>query len=361
MKIIKTILHIGIGKAGSSTIQSFLSERREELINQNIFYPFDIVNGNKLGGDNHKCLAMISIEYNKANIVFKQQRVSSKQEKDAFNQRVLKLYAGQLKNLPENVICILSAEHFWSVITKEQSIIRLKQNLETLNLQVETIVLYIRDQVKWLKSYTLQKLIEGSTTSLEIPFKDDQAIRARLDYFETIKLWKYGFPKANIVPRIFDPEEFKGGNLVYDFFSVFAEGDISQYYTDFEKVFNVSDLNLEGYLLLAMFNNYGKASISKYGTYTSSRKAIMEYLRTEFSGKPADFYTKDFALHIRDIFKDSNEKVRQEYFSWRKSLFDDSYIEYLPTLPVARQLSSAKLIKYLYNAILSFKDYQSNC
>ena len=118
-----------------------------------------------------------------------------------------------------------------------------------------------------------------------------QAIRARLDYFETIKLWKYGFPKANIVPRIFDPEEFKGGNLVYDFFSVFAEGDISQYYTDFEKVFNVSDLNLEGYLLLAMFNNYGKASISKYGTYTSSRKAIMEYLRTEFSGKPADFYT----------------------------------------------------------------------
>ena len=188
-----------------------------------------------------------------------------------------------------------------------------------------------------------------------------QAIRARLDYFETIKLWKYGFPKANIVPRIFDPEEFKGGNLVYDFFSVFAEGDISQYYTDFEKVFNVSDLNLEGYLLLAMFNNYGKASISKYGTYTSSRKAIMEYLRTEFSGKPADFYTKDFALHIRDIFKDSNEKVRQEYFSWRKSLFDDSYIEYLPALPVARQLSSAKLIKYLYNAILSFKDYQSNC
>ena len=48
----------------------------------------------------------------------------------------------------------VSRTFFWSVLTTEESVIRLRQNLETLNLRVEKFIIYIREQVQWLKSFT---------------------------------------------------------------------------------------------------------------------------------------------------------------------------------------------------------------
>lgn len=358
MTSIKTILHIGIAKAGTSTIQHFFRERREELLKYNILYPLDVIKGNQLGGDNHKCLAMVCTKYNKQNIVFKQQRVSSEKEKRELSQRLIKLYTEQFKNMSNDITCILSAEHFWSELRTEESIICLKHNLEKLNIKIEKIIIYLREQVQWLKSYIQQKLIEGSATSLEIPFKNDQIIKSRLDYFETIQLWNDIFPEVTIVPRIFDSKMFEGGTLMSDFLNVCGKNDVIQHYgnTDFKSASNVSSLTLEGYLLLALFNKYEKSSqnssFNKYGTYTSQRKAIMEYLRTNFSGKPDYFFTEDIVSHIRELFKDSNAKLRKKYFNSYNVLFDDNYLEKLPKSPILNELPDSKLVEYLYNSVI---------
>ncbi len=106
--------------------------------------------------------------------------------------------------------------------------------------------------------------------------------------------------------------------MIYDFLRrACAQEDVSEYCTgfDFEQHSNVSEFTLEGYLLLALFNNDEKNSrkkpLNQHGTYTFPRTAIMEHLRTKFNGKPDHFLVKMLPCESGIFFKIITKKLEK--------------------------------------------------
>lgn len=342
----KVILHIGMGKAGSSSIQNFFTVNREILRSKKILYPFDIVGGNRLGGDNHKCLAAISFGYNKNNVVFKQQKVFSLNDFSNFQKKVCEAYKQQLACSSDADYLVLSAEHFWSMLNTKEKVSSLKSELENLDIYVEKIIFYIREQVSWVKSITLQKIVEGSNKKLECPF-DMNFLLTRLNYAETARLWSEIFDEAEFLPRIFNKTDMINGDLIDDFFEVSTIGKRSREGLLGENI-NVSSMKLEGYSLLALLNSYIAGSSNK-GFNSSERKKLLGFLFSEYKGKPKDFFEQSYVDSIHEAFFQSNNDVRRKFFSDRKVLFKSLRSDYVGELSVLNDKNTAECILKLIN------------
>tara|TARA_B100000745_G_C20155002_1_gene395951 strand:- start:18400 stop:19422 length:1023 start_codon:yes stop_codon:yes gene_type:complete len=303
-----------MGKAGSSTIQAFCNENREHLFEQNVCYPKDILNGDRLGGDNHKCLAMYCVDYRPNHIVFKQQRVQSPNQKEVFNKKVIELYRAQLSSLPENCHVVLSAEHFWSEVTQQSQVMALANLFELLDLHVERIVIYLREQSEWVESFVHQKLTEGTATSFTLPYTLSN-LEARLNYFNTLELWSSVFSHSAIEARLFKREAFPEGELLLDFFN--AAGlpiDCKNLNLDSEQyTTNESSLSVPGYQLLAAINELQKKGSDKSQFILKNRKAIIQSLKKNYFGTKSKLLTRQEMATIRELFKGSNQNLQSKY------------------------------------------------
>ena len=150
------ILHIGVGKAGSSSLQAICESRRSEFKANGILYPDDLLASGKRGGDNHKCLAVSAIKQDRSNAVLAQHRVMSVHGRSKFDNDVLSLYREQIAECPDH-LCVLSAEHFWSCLPSDEEIATLSGKMSGLGLNVTRLIVYMRRQSDWFESFVHQK------------------------------------------------------------------------------------------------------------------------------------------------------------------------------------------------------------
>jgi len=309
-----TTLHIGMGKAGSSTIQGVLKSARDELLKQGFLYPQDLLPDGSRGGDNHKCLA-VSCMRGSSNVVFRQHRILTQEQRRSFNRRVVALYREQVADAPNAKRCIISAEHFWSTLREDRELEWLIGKMETIGLKVDRLVFYIRRQSDWLESIQHQRIRERR----ELLPRTAKALMkepmiSSLNYDRVIEMWTRAFPDARFELRVFDRAEFPDGDLMVDFAQ--SAGIDVNLPSAIDR--NVSGLSNAGVNAMIYLNK--KRSDGSQHLVGISQHELEAFVARHMPGHCAILPFEECKA-VDAAFAEVNERVRARYLPERNMLF----------------------------------------
>lgn len=200
------ILHIGYNKTGTSSIQAFLDSKREELLQRDILYPstgiFDCA---------HYGISGLLIGKPLSKLVR-----ADKQLVDDLRAEIVD--AG-------SSCVVISSEYF--IVANPIQIATIKDFLiETLGAKSVKIVLYVRRHDLWIESLFNQEVKTQDNPAWELDIRDYflhilGGQNPSLSYLETIDQWAKVFGSEAIVVRPFEREQFKDGDLISDFLTIF--------------------------------------------------------------------------------------------------------------------------------------------
>lgn len=177
-------LHIGTFKTGTTSIQNFLFQNRDKLLDQGILYPLSgIRERNSIA---HHNLPVELIKENRSHL----------------SQEMYDINAGGWKELVEEIKrfqgekVIISSEHFNRLVWEE--IEKIKEYLS--NYEVKIIV-FLRRQDEYFISYYCQDVkiahYWGNIKSYISKYKNEG------NYYQKLEPWKQIFGKENIIVKVF--------------------------------------------------------------------------------------------------------------------------------------------------------------
>ena len=170
----KLLIHIGMEKTGSTSIQKALIDCRKKLAQQSIKYPRFIRR------ENHNYLASAYIDPKSARISRKLSKYDLEKRKNIVN----KFRQNILNQVSKSENTIISGEHFFRLEPEEIS--EFRDNLLDTGVSDIRVIGYIRDPVSFYLSFAQQEL-KGSSRfpaprSFYIPYSD--RIQAWNEHFD---------------------------------------------------------------------------------------------------------------------------------------------------------------------------------
>ena len=224
----KLTLHIGTGKAGSTSIQNSLSFLKDSSIGVLPIQAFGLPNA--------KFLAMSCRSAAAHRYFVKSHKIMTEDDFEN-NAKMIWVKAQSEMDLSGVSHFVASSEFIVSMI-RGDDIKELRQRLEEIFDQIEIIV-YLRDQRTFLRSLWAQS-VKGPSKS-GVSFRDFlshiDARRYMWDYSIFLKDWLHVFGEANLKVTVFDPKALYGGDVVSDFFE---KAGLDKTPTNPEKHKNVS-------------------------------------------------------------------------------------------------------------------------
>lgn len=202
-------LHIGMPKTGTTSLQHFLKNNQEKLLEEGYLYPksgriptADNITVNRL---NHHSLASALLRKYAPKAATPQSAIWEG------SWESLKIEIEMIK--PKNVI--ISSEHFTITSTLEfynpDIIAMLKKMLEQYEAK---IIIYIRRQDEFFRSMYCQEIkthCESGIREFILHFKN------KANYHQILEVWKNEFGLKNVIVRPFEKEQLKNGDIVDDF------------------------------------------------------------------------------------------------------------------------------------------------
>lgn len=272
----KLILHIGRHKSGTSSLQKFLCENFESLLESGYEYPLE-------GRDPiaHHLLAKYLNTPEKL----------SPKETEAVLMLLKKVNESQ-----NNII--LSSEALQNIDPEKLS------NFLDADLTIY-IVIYIRDQLTYcLSSYS--QAIQNQCLAESLEQYSDRFFK-NLDYLKFINSWINNFPHANIIVKHFERNFLKKQDVRFDFLEILRIKDTGKF--NFEN--KDANPSIGGKLL-----EY-KRVLNKSSLCIGYRKKLYKIL-SELAQEDQTFVlkknvTKDTLIFVKDIYKLSNEKLRKTW------------------------------------------------
>ncbi|SNR72530.1 hypothetical protein [Puniceibacterium sediminis] len=309
------ILHVGIGKAGSSSIQGVLQAQRDALLKRGILYPRDLLPSGATGGDNNKCLAVSSINQSRPNFVLQQHRVRNAGQRKTFDRKVMEVYSRQVAENGD-ALCLLSAEHFWSCLPTEPEIARLRTRMANIGLNPVRLIIYIRRQADWFESHQHQRIREGQAL---LPLTAEGLASTppalQVHYDRVIAKWEQGFAGTEVVPRLFERSAMRDNDLMTDFCD--AAG-IEPIHAEVPEK-NVSSVSNAGVNALLQLHGWLQARRGA-GFENAEWRRLTTHITRIMPGRCAILPDSELG-QLDEIYADSNEAVRKRFFSDRPTLF----------------------------------------
>jgi hypothetical protein len=187
-------IHIGVSKAGSSTIQTFMDTHEGALRELSVNYP-------SLGRLNRRA------HHNFANEL--------KGRADKFNPASGRIseFVAQLRERRHRTT-VLSSEGFWTC--SAEAVKRFAASLAGVDEPIR-IILVIRDMVDLAPSMYAQDVRHGIRTFDFDSFFEQRQASDRFNAFEAARRWADAFGWEAIVVRVLDPAMLVGGDLISDF------------------------------------------------------------------------------------------------------------------------------------------------
>jgi len=203
-------LHIGTGKAGSTTIQHLLGTQRQTGFGHTQVEAFGLGNAWKLAAASGTAFAR--------RYWVEERRTLSAAEFDALGPAVWEAAARELAEAPAGPFVVSSEYIFAQYGAERDDIARLKADLDRFFGPIR-IVVYLRDQVSYLKSFYAQR-IKGplrATESFETFIGRIDAFRHLWDYAAALEAWAAVFGPRALTVSVFDPANFRDRDLLTDF------------------------------------------------------------------------------------------------------------------------------------------------
>ncbi len=299
----KALIHIGIEKTGTTTIQEFLHLNRDKLANQGVAYL------QSPGLRNNRRLATYCMKNNKLDDQVKDMGILSDAKRNEWKAKFRQNFDQEITNLDEKISSvIISSEHFHSRLTTKEEVKNLLDFLSTYCNDIKILV-YLRRQDKVAVSHYSTMIKFGDTRSNVFP--DVPPNDPYYNYYDLIERWTTVFGKQNIDIRIFDKHKFVDGDLLQDFISATGLIDSDNFVIP-EKQNEKMSASVQHAVILMnhFFPRYIKDVPVSFNNQL--RKYVIGELQQKYKGREK-LPTRKAALGFYKKFSDSNQKLADKY------------------------------------------------
>ncbi|KPQ07505.1 MAG: hypothetical protein HLUCCA12_06715 [Rhodobacteraceae bacterium HLUCCA12] len=309
----RALIHIGMPKTGSSTIQSFLKINSIALRKQGIRH--DPVN--RRFGSQYEIAATGLVRAGglmrddvALRVLGLRDAAAQRAYVDAWEARL----RDGLRTWSEGLF-IGSSEHIHAWLTRPEQISALDDTLQQYFEEVRYLV-YLRPQVEMVVSTYSERIRRGDTLDFDAHF--NSPLRA-LNYWKSMRLWAGVVGEDRITPRLLTPDALHGGDLLDDFCAV---AGIERTGLKTPARMNTS-LSAEAIALRRWLNRFLNVR-NRAGKRAKPYKMALRLLETRLP-KPGTRLqlSDDQRRKILADHAESNEKLRKRYFPDRDMLFPE--------------------------------------
>jgi hypothetical protein len=307
----KAILHIGLEKTGTKTLQRFLNLNRDRLIRQQ-----RISNSRSTGVENNRELATYAMDdASFTDDHLAELGIHDVEAKRRFKTSLESRFAAEVETLSAKCdVLILSSEHFQSRLKSSAEITRLQELLDRTGLAVVKVLVYLRDPASLMMSLYSTSLRNGSSRPAPMSATDPHWNHI-CDHRKTVQTWAGVFGTSVVGPRLYATSRFVGGSLISDF--CHATGiDLDDLIIPDRR--NES-LNPAGQIILQQLNQ--NMAWLRAPERAADLATVLGFIDEHFSG-PGARPTDELVISCRDRFSESNEWVREHYFPELRTLFE---------------------------------------
>ncbi|PRY73924.1 hypothetical protein CLV80_1253 [Yoonia maritima] len=185
----KAIIHIGTPKTGTTSAQSWLSQNRQNLQNNGVFYP------SSLGEHHHIRLATACRLANRPERGFKLFNIKNESDHKSFSQETFYNFEKEIENVPQSNTCLISSEWLYNRLDLPEEIRALRTFLDNFFDEFK-IVIWLRPQV----DYIVSMASTISRTGAVFNRKRLEALRTspELQYDTILSRWEKEMGKQNV-------------------------------------------------------------------------------------------------------------------------------------------------------------------
>lgn len=319
----KAILHIGIEKTGSTTLQDFIFLNKEEFNKNNIY-----IANTYYYSKSHWHLGFLAYDDDKNDSFILQNKLIDKEKRAKYKEKLLYELKQEFKG-KENVL--FTCELIHSRLTSIDEINRLKEVLIDFGFDEFVVIFYIREQVSLLQSLYQEAIkwdeIDGEFNVYDLAKEDDLKFvsfyKKKMSHFhficnhlQTINNYEKVFGKEALKINIFEKNHFKNNNLISDFL---YQLNLNQESFTFCESSNIS-LNLQGVKLLSKINKYLPQFIDN--NTNKNRVGINAYFNMFFkSSFKYCIFSEEEVAFIKNFYEKDNEIIKNKYFPKQEKLF----------------------------------------
>lgn len=302
----KILLHIGTGKTGSTSIQSFLEANKSRLRDQCVFIP------STLGQRNHRKLPAIVQNDAAAKEYMATLGFIGPNQKQAAKDRWREQFLHEIASAHgEFELCLITAEHlcYLNDAETEQLHRLLSRAFESMR-----ILVYLRNPVDYeVAMYDTALKVGGLRPGPRPPARGGET-----DYQALLEKWARVFGIENLDVRLFDRDELVQSDIMQDFAQA-AELETQGFL--FPKSENAS-LDILGQALLQRINRKLPPYLPD-GRPNPRRRQIHSVFEKHFQSGPKYAPDPELLETFQAVLGPSNEWVRSRFFPKRNRLFQD--------------------------------------
>lgn len=301
----QTILHIGLEKTGTTSIQYLLRQNREQLLKSSVLVSEQAASGNNFH------LAIASYSPFREDGLTRALRLTSAEKLEAFRKREFDALAAEIQSTsPEKLI--LSSEHFQSRLLSLADIKQLRSSLEQAGCSNFRILVYLRDPLKIAMSHHGMAIKKGIHVTESFYRPEHPRISHIVNHRQTLENWSAVFGEQNMDVRLY-PEASGSEVLIADFLEAVG---IEQSQLDMSKQ-EVRNVNLSAVALEAL--NQLNAKSDRVRLLAEDRW-LFHQLEKSFAGRGLS-PTAEIVEVFAERFRSEHAQIAKRWFGSKSPLF----------------------------------------
>lgn len=301
----RTVLHIGMEKTATTSIQKTLASHRTELASEGILYPKFKTNSNVEVYNYAKGISNLD-ELRVFNGIRNANDLNSFRK--YFEEDLTKQLEFDVKTM------VLSNENLSSRLFDINELRRLRGFLTELSTEV-TVVVYVRNLYSFILSSYSTAVKQGETVEL-YEFIGRDKLKYRFQYEKILNLWRNVFGQDNVIVKNYD-DVCVGEGLVSDFFSFIGSS------VELKEIDSIKHNKSLDYVALTVLKRLNKnIPFIKDNKYNSLRGDLVNILEKVSINERPMFEAEELSMIDGTLSKYSEEiGISNSLTQYQKGLF----------------------------------------
>ncbi|MEP2784439.1 MAG: hypothetical protein ABJO67_12420 [Pseudoruegeria sp.] len=345
----KAIVHIGMPKAGSTTIQTFLQKNISNLQKQSFRYFRNLPKSSSQIEFPAAARGMLGEVIPQTNNMADMFSLRSPEDHKSFLEKFEREFSSKVESWNEDTY-LISSEHIVPWTRKWPHVQAMDDFLKRYFSEVEYLI-YVRRQEELILSSYSERIKRGETLSFDEHFES----RKKYNFMKMIRQWSDGLGRDRLTVRLLERDFLVNGDLLDDYCQVTG---IDRAPLSTPGRVNES-LSAEATECLRRINRF-LSTYEKDGSRNEFRDRFQNQLMRKSQTQPNQKMTSVQLAEVRELNAKSNELVRRHWFPERAELFPDTPERYVDEAQNYQSASSFSLARKNLSWPFLLKPYGAN-